>query len=234
MTAPQSVIALTGLRLPLEDGDQPTGPEVLRAMLSLAEATLGQLAGQANGSVAALGRLRGTGRGVSFGRIIERLERDQPLELVSPFEGSERVAGAVWPHPDGGDLRPALAKLRWSAGADDLPMHAHEHSGRFIVVHEGRGYFHVSRQPLGRFDGTDVRTVPARERDVFVFTPGVVHTFSTARSPMTLLSCQAPFLEFDNPRQYTLPAHHWSARTTSADRAAIACDAAWTCLTAAG
>ncbi|MFI4854688.1 MAG: cupin domain-containing protein [Phycisphaerales bacterium JB065] len=91
-------------------------------------------------------------------------------------------------------------------------MHAHEHSDRCIIVLDGRGFFHYSQDPLDRFDGSSVRTVAARQHDVFVFARGVVHTFSTEASPMTLISVQLPFLEFDDPHQYTLSRERWTAR----------------------
>lgn len=79
-------------------------------------------------------------------------------------------------------------------------MHTYEHSDRFIIVLEGRGYFYVTNEPINRFIGNVVRAVPARDCGVFAFTRGVVHTFSTADIGMTLLSCQLPFLPFDEPR----------------------------------
>lgn len=207
---------------------------VLASVLHLAEEALRKLRAHAmpDGRLAAVGRLRGTGRGVHFGDLISTLEREQPLVLVSPFEGSELVAGAAWETSLGSNgSHGALAKLRWSAGADNLPMHVHEHSDRFIIVHEGRGFFHVSDQTIEKFDGSDVRSIPARERDVFLFTRGIVHTFSTLKSPMTLLSCQLPYMAFDDPRQYRLPKHLWTARDNPEPKPAmVGCDPAWTVL----
>lgn len=229
MVANSGALAFEGLNLDLVGGKPPSGSDVLRAILEMASTALEQLRASTDRPTAALGRIRGTGRGVSFGRLVDRLEAEHPLELVSPFEGSDRVAGAVWapaePHAA------ALAKLRWDAGATDLPMHVHEHSDRFIIVLSGRGYFHVASQPLERFDGSAVRTVPARERDVFLFTRGVVHTFSTCDSPMVLLSLQLPYLPFDDPKQYTLPSVRWMAATHQDRRPTVGCDPAWTVLT---
>lgn len=192
-----------------------SGSHTLAAVLTLAAETLAQLRGLFGGRPASITtRIRGTGPGVSFGGLVAALERDHPIELVSPFEGSEHVAGAVWRCDQllGPAHNASVAKLRWDGGADNLPMHVHEHSDRFIVVLEGRGFYHVSDQPLGKFDGSRLRTIAARERDVFCFTRGVVHTFSTTDHPMTLLSVQSPFLAFDDPRQYTLPQQRWTAR----------------------
>lgn len=233
-------LELDGLELDLDPGFAAAGPRVIAAILGLAESAVRRLheirRERGLSSVAALGRLRGTGRGVHFGSFIDGLEREMPLELQSPFEQSDRVAGAAWPaipsQTSGGCC--ALAKLRWGPGADDLPMHVHD-SDRFIIVHSGRGFFHVSGQPVDAFDGTEVRSIPARERDVFVFTRGTVHTFSTAEQPMTLLSCQLPFVPFSDPCQYRLPRVRWTARSAP-DRqpARVACDPAWTCIAAVG
>jgi mannose-6-phosphate isomerase-like protein (cupin superfamily) len=195
-----------------------TGGSVLRSVLDAAAAAVAQL--PTDSRAALRGCVRGTGPGVSFRETIAQLERDHPISLTFPFEGSERVGGAVWPMlagPVGTQVPPAgvpaLAKLQWLAGADDLPMHAHTHSDRFIIVLEGRGFFHVSGQSADEFDGTDVRTIAARERDVFLFSRNTVHTFSTSTHDMTLLSVQVPFIPFDDPAQYTLPKYRWTART---------------------
>lgn len=226
----QQVLELEGKGLDLDPGLATEGASVLAAILHAAESTLAQLKGRFQTPAAALGRIRGTGRGVSFSGLVDRLEADHPLEVRYPFEGSDHVGGAVW---RGDQLvapacHNALAKLHWKANARDLPMHAHEHSDRFIIVLEGRGYFHVTDEPLDAFTSTAVRAVPARERDVFAFTRGVVHTFSTMDHGMTLLSCQLPFLPFDDPRQYTLPEVRWTAAEHPIDRGAeVTIDPSW-------
>lgn len=162
---------------------------------------------------AATGRIRGTGPGVSFSRTVAVLEEAWPLELRFPFEGSELVGGAAWVASELADQANdgAVVKLHWKAGADDLPMHTHIGSSRFIVVVGGRGFFHVSDRTAETFDGSDVRTIAARRNDVFLFTPGVVHTFSTAEESMTLLSGHLPYIPLDHPGQYALPACRWTA-----------------------
>lgn len=216
-----------------------SGADVLAGILRAAERLLERLTASARACgvdrIAAVGRLRGTGRGIHFGDYVTKLEADQPIALQSPFEDSDLVAGAVW---DGGlvvgaHCKAALAKLRWSAGADDLPMHVHDFSDRFIIVQEGRGFFHVSNQSIDEFDGSDVRSVPARERDVFVFRRGTVHTFSTLDKSMTLLSCQLPYVAFDDPDQFRIPKHRWIARENPERiRPQAGCDPAWTVLAA--
>ena len=218
-------------------GQELRGVEFLEALLHGSQRVMESLRSNSDSRCAALGRIRGTGRGVSFSRLVSQLEAEHPIELRYPFEGSTQVGGAVWRgdeliHPDYTD---ALAKLHWKPGAVDLPMHTHEHSDRLIIVLEGRGYFHVTDEPIGAFTGTAVRTVPARERDVFAFTRGVVHTFSTTGHGMTLLSCQLPFLPFDDPRQYRLPQLRWTAMEHPTDTGAIvAVDPIWRVLCAHG
>lgn len=190
------------------------GTETLARLLRMATEAVDALNHGSHGTpTAACTRIRGTGPGVSFAELVRRLESDHPIELAFPFEGSARVGGAVWLASD--LLEPintaALAKLHWKAGARDLPMHVHTSSDRFIIVLEGRGFFHVSNQGLDAFDGGSAQTIAARERDVFLFTRDVVHTFSTAEHSMTLLSAQLPFIPFDDATQYALPAHRWTA-----------------------
>jgi hypothetical protein len=49
--------------------------------------------------------------------------------------------------------------------------------------------------------------------------------------PMTLLSCQLPYLPFDDPRQYRLPNYIWTARANpEATVPKVGCDPAWTVL----
>jgi mannose-6-phosphate isomerase-like protein (cupin superfamily) len=122
----------------------------------------------------------------------------------------------------------SIAKLLWAPKALDLPMHVHEHSDRFILVKKGRGYFHVSGEGVEEFTGKGVRTIPARERDIFMFSRGVVHTFSTDLEPMELVSCQSPFLPFDHPDQYRLPGYRWTADRHGDDYpVTVACDPGW-------
>jgi quercetin dioxygenase-like cupin family protein len=224
------VVGLIGLELAVQDNGKPVGARVLDRLVSMAECAVGQLQKGRDTAAAVVGRLRGTGRGVSFSRLIAEMERTYPVELSYPFEDSDRVGGAVWVAREllGNSSTTSVAKLRWDSRATDLPMHVHDHSDRFIIVLKGRGFFHVTDEPADKFTGTRVRTVPARERDVFLFSRGVVHTFSTDEEPMVLLSCQLPFLPFNDPRQYRLPAVRWTAKDHRTDaKPGIACDPAW-------
>lgn len=202
---------------------------IIHSILRLAHTALGSV--PMTGTPLSLGRLRGTGPGVSCGALIERLEAVHPLELEYPFEGSDRVGGAVWDCGsilDDPGMDAGIAKLHWKPGATDLPMHTHEHADRFILVLEGRGFFHWSSQSVDDFDGPassiGVETIAARSRDVFVFRRGLMHTFSTEAHGMTLLSVQLPLIALDDPDQYRLPSYRWTADAqASAPSPRIAC-----------
>lgn len=194
------------LKLKLDNMETPSGADVLSAILDLGTAAISRLRQTTTSPMAVGAYLRGTGPGISFGRLVDRLDTDHPRTLKGPFEGSDCVSGAAWLGSDilsVSDDR-ALAKLRWKANATDLPMHTHEYSDRVIIVLEGRGFFHVSNQLAHEYDGTSVKTIAARERDVFVFTQGCVHTFSTSEYPMTLLSVHLPWVPFESYQQYEL------------------------------
>lgn len=232
------VLGLGKLELAVEEGASPLGTRVLAALVALAETAIARLhqlraANPVNAPAAVLSRLRGTGRGVSSTRLFAEVERSHPISLEYPFEGSDRVGGAVWVARDllAGASNASVAKLCWDSRATDLPMHVHDHSDRFIIVIKGRGYFHITDESAEEFTGTKVRSVPARERDIFLFSRGAVHTFSTEAEPMVLLSCQLPFLAFDDPRQYRLPKVRWTAKDhRDSYRSTVACDPAWSVL----
>lgn len=206
--------------------DRPDSPTPFTRIFSAAKQSIASLSPTAP---LILGRIRGTGPGVSFGAMIQELETTHPITLQYPFEGSHLVGGAVWDNPlntssfptappsepqspqEHTNHPPAIAKLRWLEHADDLPMHTHAFSDRFIIVLDGRGFFHWSDQDAETFDGSSVQTIAARSRDVFVFRRGLVHTFSTQEHAMTLLSVQWPYYAFTDPRQYQLPGFWWTA-----------------------
>lgn len=228
-------VSMSGLELVVPESQAPLGTRVLAGLVDLAENAAARLTDMCRraGPAALVSRLRGTGRGISFTALVAELERVHPVTLEYPFEGSDRVGGSVWIARDvlRGSSTTSVAKLCWDSRALDLPMHVHDHSDRFIIVLKGRGFFHVSDEPAERFTGENVRSIPARERDVFLFSRGTVHTFSTEADPMVLLSCQLPFLPFDDPRQYRLPRVHWTAKECQDRyRPGIACDPAWSVL----
>lgn len=230
-----SSLSMEGLELVVPAGAARLGTRVLAGLVALAERSVerfDQLRRQYRGAcpTAVVSRVRGTGRGVSFTSLVAELERAHPVSLEYPFEDSERVGGAVWIAREllGGASTTSVAKLRWDSRALDLPMHVHDFSDRFIIVLKGRGFFHVSDESPERFSGERVRSIPARERDVFLFKRGTMHTFSTDEEPMTLLSCQLPFLAFNDPKQYRLPKVRWVAKDrTDGYAPTVACDPGW-------
>lgn len=221
------------------------GGSVLRSILDAGNQLLRELRKpDADSTQFGITRLRGTGPDVAFSSLVNQLNADLPLEPEFPFEGSDLVGGAVWPElpykpveadlfqDDDEPMTQAVAKLQWKAHADDLPMHTHLYSDRCIIVNEGRGFFHWTDESLADFTGKRVNTIAVRERDVLVFTRGLVHTFSTTEHPMQLLSCHMPYLPLDNPRQYSLPNKTWTFKTHGhLIQSQIVADTAWSCHT---
>jgi len=141
-------------------------------------------------------------------------QRDYPLELQSPFEGVDSVAGAVWM---GSDLfteacDDAIMKLRFEAGTYELPLHTHERSDRVIVVLKGRGLFHFTNQSRATFVGEGVTSTAVEPGMVLVFSRRLLHTFSSPAEPLYLLSYHAPFIPLDDGDQFTLPNFRWIPR----------------------
>ncbi len=233
------VLALPQIALtpPVEADGTADGTEALRRLMTFADQGLEQFCCTADGQppMAAVSRIRGTGLGVSFGRLVRGIEAAHPLTLAFPFEGTDSIGGAVWRArdfcPDGPTT--ALAKLHFLPGTDQLPLHWHHHSERFIMVLEGRGFFHLSDSTPGQFNGSDVRSVPIRSRDVLAFTRGLLHTFSTQQEPLTLLSYQSPFVPFEDPDQYSIPRHRWTPAMLAGSTSRIAIDPAWSVITRA-
>lgn len=88
-------IELDSISLSPKRGDQPIGAEILDSLLNAAERALESLLAHSDGPCAALGRVRGNGRDVSFSGLVSQLEADHPIELRFPFDGSEHVGGAI-------------------------------------------------------------------------------------------------------------------------------------------
>lgn len=147
--------------------------------------------------------------------VQQEFQIDYPLELHSPFEGTDTVAGAVWRGDSlyGHERDDALMKLRFDAGSYELPLHVHEHSDRVIVVLKGGGFFHYTEASPTIFAGEDVRSIPVEPGQVLVITRGLLHTFSSPAQPLFLLSYHAPFIPLDDPRQFTIPPLRWTPPT---------------------
>lgn len=150
----------------------------------------------------------------SLDMLAKRIDRDYPIELQSPFEETESIAGALWSGREllDEDRQDGLAKLRFARGTLDLPIHVHEHSDRFIAVLSGAGRFWWSEQSFHRFDASEVQSVPVVAGDVLVFTRNLLHTFSSPDQELVLLSYHSPEISFDDPRQYTIPNIRWTPR----------------------
>lgn len=231
-------IVLDRLEIHAPTDARPPGTRALEGLCRMASKGLRQFHGalKRDGLTggAAISRVRGTGPGASFGALVGDLERTHPLALVSPFEGCKDVAGAVW------ECRrllraqhsAALLKLRFSAGAVDLPLHTHQRSDRFVFVLEGRGCFHVCTEPVESYSDGAVWNVPVRPRDAIVFTQGILHTFSAPDEPLTLLSFHEPFVGLESSEQYSVPARVTTPRRlfAAAPQGRVGCDAAWTLL----
>ncbi len=211
-----------------------SGREALSDLVDAAADYLQRLGRRCDaGRAALISRVRGTGPGASFGNFIAAIENEFPFALQSPFEECATAAGAVLPLGAalGQERDDALLKLRFEAGSVDLPMHAHEHSARFIFAVSGRGFFHVSSQSVDSFDGRDIRYVPIRPRDALMFMPGTMHTFSAPNEPLVLFSYHAPYVPLDDPRQYTLPTERvYPMQIPDVPPGQVACDPAWSVL----
>lgn len=161
-----------------------------------------------------LGGAEGFGLDGDMARLAEVVDRDYPIELHAPFEGTDSIAGALWSGRELFDTfrEDGLAKLRFDRGTLDLPLHVHEFSDRFIIVLAGQGRFHWSNESLNEFAGVGVRDVGVSAGDVLLFTRGLLHTFSAPVEDLLLLSYHSPEIPFDDPRQYTIPPVRWTPR----------------------
>ena len=160
-----------------------------------------------DGRACFVGQLPGWIKGATLRTFMHRVELEHPIRPKAPFEGTERIAGAAWlaSHELGEDADDGIAKLCFAPNTANLPLHTHEQSERFIFCLQGRGTFHFCCTPLHAFDGTDVRSVPIRPGEFVLFSRNILHTFSSWRPGMILISYQAPSLPFDHIDQYTLP-----------------------------
>lgn len=231
MIETQMTVEITPVPLQRKGNPATNGRCGFKAIIDQAEAYVATLHAQGLPDRAAiLGRVRGTGPGVSFGSVVEAIKSTLPVQMKSPFEGSDHVAGGVLlPAEAGIDGRDdGLLFLRFAENTGDLPLHTHEHSDRLIYVLEGRGFFHVSGEDHEKFDSRKVRHVPVRSRDVLLFKRGTVHTFSTGPEPLVLLSYHSPFVPLNDPRQYTLPCRTvLPGEVVDAAQSQITCDPAW-------
>ena len=128
------------------------------------------------------------------------LMHDYPLDLQSPFEGVAAIHGGIWKASDLCGGNDALLKLRFDRGTVDLPLHSHDHSDRVIFVADGSGVFEC----VAESEFAEPTAVPIGRGDMLLFTRGTVHRFETESSELVLLSYHFPFIELDDPKQYTV------------------------------
>ena len=230
-----NVVTLGSLVFDLPEPIERLGADALRAATDVAQAGVRRMhalieEGRLGRRTALVGRVRGTGPAVSFGLLMRAIEVTFPMALRSPFEGSHNVSGAVLPLGKllQEDRTDGFLRLRFRVETKDLPMHIHEHSDRLIFVLGGRGFFHVSPEPLETFTEVNVRHIPVRSRDVLVFPRGTIHTFSTATQPLELLSYHSPYIPLDDPCQYTATTPSvFPAVTADGAASRIRCDPAF-------
>ncbi len=209
---------LTALKPVGRQSDSIASP--LMQLFQLLDRSLGFFMSDAGGEHFAKRWLRfGALDGGTLGALLDHAERDRPIDLKAPFEGVDSIAGGLWLGADiaGPDRCDGIAKLRFRAGTLDLPIHAHEHSDRLIVVLSGSGVFHVSNEQLDRFTGSDVRHISVHVGDVLMFTRHLLHTFSAPKEDLLLLSYHSPAIAFDDDRQYTVPDCVWRPRDLTAE-----------------
>jgi hypothetical protein len=211
------------------------GPvEAYLALASAATFYLGRFedavaSGQLQPRSALVTRVRGTGPGVSFGSLVDAV-RTLPLRWACPFEGSHNVSGATVSGADllGPGRTDGFLFLRFAPGTQDLPLHVHPSSDRFIFAIGGRGFFHLAPDPLDAIDPSRVNHMPVRDRDALMFHRGAVHTFSTAGHELLLLSYHQPFVSLDDPAQYAVSADPVTpAQFLPGCTSSISFDAAW-------
>ncbi|MEQ9616802.1 MAG: cupin domain-containing protein [Phycisphaerales bacterium] len=174
-----------------------------------------------DGRACFVGQLPGWIEGAKLRAFMHRIELQHPIRPEAPFEGTARIAGAAWlaSRELGDDADDGIAKLCFAPNTANLPLHTHEQSERFIFCLQGRGTFHYCRTALDEFDGSGTREVPIRAGSFVLFSRKVLHTFSSCRPGVVLISYQSPSLAFDDPDQYTLPTDTW---TPSRERLSVA------------
>ena len=202
------------------------------AQTYLKEMEAGIAAGILPDRVALMTRVRGTGPGVSFGSVVSALQ-SAVVGWICPFEGCMTARGSVLRGADlvGPERDDAFLLLRFAPHTLDLPLHTHEDSDRFICAIEGRGFFHVSPDPLEAGPSRRLHHAAVRDRDALMFRRGTVHTFSTAEHPLTLLSYHSPYISLADERQYTLPsAAERPAEFLRGRHSQVSFDPAWSVL----
>lgn len=146
-----------------------------------------------------------------FMRIKEVVEEEFKLQLASPFEGCDTIWGGIW---RGKELLnrseyDAIIELKFEPDSRDLPSHVHSVSDRVLIVIDGEGFFHPNFMPYEEFDSNNNHKVPIVKGDVLFFPKNFVHTFSSESKGMHMLSYHLPFIELEDPLQYTITKNVW-------------------------
>lgn len=72
--------------------------------------------------------------------------------------------------------------------------------------------FHPGFGPFDLFESQHMQTVPIKKGDVICFPRNFIHTFSTLGSTMGDFLYHLPFVEMDDPLQYTMTREIWYPR----------------------
>ena len=150
----------------------------------------------------------------SFSNLLtleEIINIDFRLKLSSPFEGCNNISGDIWRGKELLNRRQndAIVKLRFDKSAVDLPSHVHSVSDRVLIEYEGEGFFHPNFDEFDRHTNANMQTVPIKKGDIICFPRNVIHTFSTLNSTMGDFSYHLPFVELEDPLQYTMTKEIW-------------------------
>jgi len=184
-----------------EVGEGDNGSDVLGAWFRMMREAIGRaVKATANAAVVRFGRLTESSKWGTPKALHDGLLQSDPIRVDAGFEGNPGVEGGSWRPTDGGE--DGLVHLRFRAGTEDLPLHVHEFSDRLLVVTSGVGLFHYLPD-VGK--SRELRSVVVDAGDAVLFARWVVHTFTAPLGDLTLLSYHAPFFEFDDTRQFTIP-----------------------------
>lgn len=190
-----------GFAFEVGEDDGGNGADVLDAWFRIMRAAIKRAFEAASGAtVVRFGRLSVGSKWKTANALHAGLRETHPIRVESGFEGNAGVEGGAWRSSDGSD--DGLVHLRFAAGTEDLPLHVHEFSDRLLVVTSGIGLFHYLPE---REKTRELRSVVVETGDAVLFTRGVVHTLTSPIGDLTLLSYHAPFFEFDDTRQFTIP-----------------------------
>lgn len=197
-----------GFAFEVSEEYEGNGNHVLGSWFRMMRAALKRAVEAAAGEVVVrFGQLKEASTWGTAMALHDGLRESHPIRVEAGFEGNPAVEGGAWRPGDGGD--DGLVHLRFAAGAEDLPLHIHEFSDRLLVITSGIGLFHY----LPDAERTrELRSVVVEAGDAVLFSRGVLHTFTAPLNDLTLLSYHSPFLELDDPRQFTIPKQSQACR----------------------